>query len=272
MALYSGTPTDRLVALINQANPALPYPITEDNLYFGAARLASTSTDNMSSVVPTTAKLATVYEGYQDFTYKRMNLSTAYDMIPVMSSVGAGTLYGMLDIVNQFLGLNLTQQDVVDTNVAYLSDGSSVNINIQTLPGSLGYTGSMLLQFNRIRPLLTAVIRNVSLNVQTYDNIDPTLGKQDIGMLMWNVDFSPFQSILGVASNGTWKNPAAVKAAMNTMFGFTDWPTANAAKSVQDYATTAYPGANTSFDRVVVFTGVIGSTYIGNALFHYNLT
>jgi hypothetical protein len=271
MALFPGTPTDRLVALINQANPHLPYPASEDNMYFGGARLGTGSTDNMSSVVPVVGQLGSVYEGYRDFTYKRINLSTAYDQIPVMRSVGAGTLYDMLDIVNQFLGLSLTQQDVVDTNVAYLADGSSVNINIQTLPTSRGYTGAMLLQFNRIRPQLTAVIRNVSLNVQTYDSVDPTLGKQDISMVMWNVDFSPFLASLAVNSNGTWKNAAAVKAAMVTQFNYTDWPTA-AVGTVTDYATAKYPGANTNFQRVVVQTKVVGSTYVGTALFHYNPT
>ncbi|BDD79843.1 hypothetical protein [Burkholderia phage FLC9] len=271
MALFSGTPTDRLIALVNQANPHLPYPASKSNLYFGGARLAASSTDNMSSVVPVVGQLGSVYEGYRDFTYKRINLSTAYDQIPVMSSVGASTLYGMLDIVNAFLGLNLTQQDVVDTNVAYLEDGASVNINIQTLPTSRGYTGSMLLQFNRIRPFLTAVIRNVRLNVQTFNNVDPTIGKQDIGMVMWNVDMGPFLASLGVNSNGTWKNAAAVKAAMVQQFNYTDWPTA-AAGTVTDYATAKYPGANTNFQRVVVQTKVVGSTYVGTALFHYNPT
>lgn len=271
MALFTGTPQDRLIALINQANPHLPAPISESNIYLGGARLASNATDGMSSVVPTVGMLGTLYEGYQDFSYKRINLSKAYDQIPVMKSVGAGDLYSMLDIVNQFLGLNLTQQDVVNTDVAYIDSGAAVNINIQTLPTSLGYTGSMLLEFMRIRPLLSDAIFNPSLNVQTYDNVDPTQNKRDIGMQMWNVDFSPFLSSLGVLNNGTWSNPTAVKAAIQTQFGYTDWPTA-AAGTVSTVATAKYPGANTSFDRVAVQTKVVGGTYVGTALFHYNLT
>jgi hypothetical protein len=271
MALLPGTPTDRLIALINQANPSLAYPITKDNLYFGGARLVQGSTDGVSSIVPTTGMLGSMYEGYQDFTYKRINLSTAYDQIPVMYSVGAADLYGMLDIVNAFLGLNLTQQDVVNTEIPYITAGAAVNINIQALPTSRGYTGSMLLEFHRVRPQLEQAVRNVSLNVQTYDNIDPSQGKQDIGMLMWNVDMSPFLSALKVAANGTWSNAAAVKAAMVAQFGFSDWPTASAG-NVTDYATSKYPGANTNFQRVAVQTGVVGSTYTGIALFHYNPT
>jgi len=267
--------SDRLLALINQQNPHLPVPVTKQNLYLGGARLEANATDNMSSVVPTVGVLGSVYTGYQDFHYKRINLSQAYDYNPVMASVGADSLYNMLDIVNQYLGLNLTQQDVVDTNVAYVADGAAVNINVQTKPTSLGYTGAFILEFRRIRPQMTAVIRNVSLNTLTHD-IDPTLGKLDIAMQMWNVDFSPFYSsttgmvnALAVSATGTWTNLAALKAAIQTQFGYTDWPTAAAGK-VKDYATSAYPGANLNFQRVVVQTGVVGGTYAGTALFHYN--
>jgi hypothetical protein len=267
--------SDRLLALINQANPHLPTPVTKSNLYLGGARLDPSASDGKSSIVPTVGVLGTVYHGYQDFKYQRINLTQAYDFIPVMQSVGANTLYNMLDIVNAYLGLNLTQQDVVDTNVAYVDQGAAVNINIQTKPTSLGYTGSMILEFRRIRPLLSAVVRKVSLNVQTYDNIDPTQNKLDIGMQMWNVDMSPFYSTtasanaLAVSASGTWSNLTLLKAAIQKQFGYTDWPTP-AANTVTDYATSKYPGANTNFERVVVQKNVVGGTYVGTALFHYN--
>lgn len=261
--------SDRLLALINQANPQLPTPVTKSNLYLGGARLDPSASDGKSSIVPTVGVLGTVYHGYQDFKYQRINLSQAYDFIPVMQSVGASSLYGMLDIVNAFLGLNLTQQDVVDTNVATVAEGAAVNINIQTLPTSLGYTGSMILEFRRIRPLLSSVVRSTALNVQTYDSIDPTQGKRDIGMQMWNVDMSPFNPQTLVGAGGIWKNAATIKAAIQQQFGYTDWPTATS-QQVIDYATSNYPGANTNFERVVIQKGVVGATYQGIALFHYN--
>jgi hypothetical protein len=259
---------DRLLALINQANPSAPKPIDATDLYLGTARLDTSATDGISSVVPTVGMLGTVYTGYQDFKYKRLNLSTAYDFIPVMQSVGSTSLYNMLDIVNAFLGLNFTQADVVDTSVATVADGAAVNINIQTKPGSLGYVGSMVLEFRRIRPEMTAVLRNPILPVLTHE-IDPSQHKLDVGMLMWNVDMSPYNLLNMVGANGAWKNPALIAFIMNQQFGFTDWPTA-AVKTVADYATTQYPGANTTFQRVAVQTGVVGATYEGTALFHYN--
>lgn len=261
--------TTRLLAIINQANPNLPVPVASNNLYFGNARLTTNATDGATSTVPTVGVLGSVYGGYVDFTYKRLNLSTIYDEIPIMSGVGASTLYGMLGIVNQFLGLNMTENDVVDTDVATLQDGASVNINIQSKPGSLGYTGALVLQYNRVRPPLYSAVRNNELNVQTYDNIDPTLLKRDIGMMMWNVDMSPYGLASLVGSTKAWKNDATIAAIMKQQFNITDWP-ASVAKTLTDYATSQYTGANTAFERVIVQTGIVGSTYIGTALFHYN--
>lgn len=269
MTLFSGTPKDRLVALINAQNPSLPIPITKKNLYFGRARLDPVSTDGVSSIVPTVGVLGTQYSDYADFHYKRINLSTAYDTVPAFYGVGADTLYGMLDDVNRFLGLNMTEQDVADVQIGYTAVGTITNITIQALPGSLAYTGSMVLEFHRQQPQLSQVIRQINLGVQTYDNVDPTKGKLDIGMLMWSVDFSPFLSTLKVLPNNTWKDFAGIQAIVKTEFGFNDWP-APPDQGVADYATVNYPGANTNFQRVAVQTGVVGSTYLGTGLFHYN--
>lgn len=258
----------RLLTLINQANPNLPVPVAENNLYFGNARLQASSTDGVSSIVPTVGVLGSVYSGYEDFTYRRINLSTAYDQIPLMKSVGASTVYDMLDTINQFLGLNLTEQDVVDSPVATVQTGATVNINLQAKPGSLGYTGALILEFNRVRPQLTDVLRDQELDVLAYE-VDPTLVKRDIAMQMWNVDMSPFNLQPLVGAGGIWKNSATIKAVIQEQFGYTDWPTATS-QQVIDYATSKYPGSNTSFQRVIVQTGVVGAGYIGTALFHYN--
>lgn len=265
MSLLPGaSPKDELLSLINANNPSVPVPITDENLYFGNARL---DTDGVTSIVPTVATLGEQYTGYLDFRYQRINLSVVYDQRPVLKSVGDVSLYKMLSIVNQFLGLNLTEQDVVDTNIANVVAGASVNINVQTVPGSLGYTGAFVFQFFRERPDLTAAIRNFQLDILSYP-ADPTQNKLDLDSLMWNIDFSPFTATLAVTNN-YWKNAAGVQQLMADEFDFDDWPLP-VALGVTDYPTSAYPGANTNFQRVTVQKMVVGSTYIGNALFHYN--
>lgn len=265
MALLPAAPQDDLLALINAANPSLPVPVSADNLYFGNARL---DTDGGTAVLPTTAMLGREYRGYVDFRYKRINLSKVYDTRPQLQAVGAKSLHGMLGVVNRFLGLNLTTQDVLDTSVADVGSGEQVNISVQTVPGSYGYEGAMVIQYFRIRPFMNHVVTSAELAVLNH-LVDATIAKKDLDMQMWNVDFSNSVSDLVVANN-YWKSVAAVQQLMNDEFGYSDWP-APAVHGVTDYATKDYPGANTKFQRVAVQKNVAGSTYQGNALFHYNL-
>lgn len=266
MALLPAAPQDDLLALINAANPNLPVVITADNLYFGNPRL---DTDGVTSILPSTAMLGKEYRGYVDFRYKRIDLSKAYDTRPQLHTVGASTLYEMLDVVNQFLGLNLTTRDVVDTNVASVGAGEQVNINVQTQPGSFGYVGAMVIQFFRLRPEMINVVKITSLPVLNH-LVDATVAKKDLDMQMWNVDFSLSTAALKINTSEYWANVSAVQQLMADEFGYTDWP-APQVRGVADYATKDYPGANTKFQRVSVQKNVVGSTYQGNALFHYNL-
>jgi hypothetical protein len=266
MSFLPAAPTDDLLAAINSANPSLPVPVSAKNLYFGNPRLDS---DGVTAILPTTAMLGDVYRGYVDFRYKRINLSKVFDTRPQLHAVGGSTLHAMLDVINRFLGLNFTTQDVVDVDVADVGSGEQVNIQIDAQPNSYGYEGTMVVRFFRIRPYMDHVVPNVELAVLNH-KADPTIAKKDLDMQMWNIDFSNSLSTLKVTSGNYWANVPAVQALMAEEFGYTDWP-APAVKGVTDYATKDYPGANTKFQRVAVQKNVVGSTYQGNALFHYNL-
>lgn len=263
MSLFPATSQEMVLSLINQQN-TLPTPLTEENLYFGAAHL---DTDGVTSILPTTAQLGGEYEGYATFRYTRINLSTAFDVIPQISDVGGPTLYSMLNIVNSRLGLNLTEDDVLDTNISYIGAGSRVNVSVAAAPGSLGYTGSFAFLFLRQYINFPGAIPNTRLNTLNWLS-DPTTEKHDVSMMMYDTDFSLNTASIAVRNN-TWVSQPAVAALMEQQFGITDWP-APQVNGVTDYATSNYPGANTNFQRVVVQTGVVDSTYQGTAMFHYN--
>lgn len=266
MSIFSQTAKDVLLAQANAANN-LPFPVTEKNLYFGQAQ------DNGDGLgkVATVGMLGDVYTGYADLYFKRINLSGFYDDRPILRSPGALNLYAMLGMVNQYLGLNLTEDDVVNTDVADLAPGEQTNINVVAKPTSLGYTGSFVIRYYRIRQQLSAVVKNTELTVLNH-LVDPSNGKRDLDMWMWNVDFSNDVTALKTnAANTTWANFQAVKDLVATQFGFTDWP-APEVDGVSDYATKDYPGSNPNYQRVVVQKNVVGQSYQGNALFHYNLT
>lgn len=262
MAQLPATPKEVVLALIAQQNPNLPAVLDATQLYFGAARTNSDGT----STLPTTAMLGGLWRGYQNFTYKRLNLSQIYDVAPIVSDVGGPTLHSMLDIVNKNLGTNFTTDDVVDTNVAYVNAGEQVNINVVATPGSVGYTGSFFFRFIRLRITFTNAVKTTELAALVYPG-HPTISKHNLSMMMWNHDFSADIASLKLRGN-TWASQSAVATLMQD-FGITDWP-APVVNGVTDYATVNYPGANTNFQRVTVQKTVSGSTYAGDALFHYN--
>lgn len=266
MSLLAASPKEVLLSLMNQQNTSLPVPLTDENLYFGNPHL---DTDGLTSILPTTAMLGEDYEGYANFKYKRIDLGKAFgDLLPALSSTGGPSLYSMLPIINQYFGLNLTEADVLDASVAFITGGSQVNINVVAQPTSLGYTGSFMFRFFRLLTQFQKAVAKTELGVLSYP-ISPSLAKNSIAMMMWNHDFTLDLPTLKVV-NHYWANVPGVQALMQD-FGILDWP-APQVQGVSDYATSDYPGANTNFARVTVQKGVVGSTYTGDALFHYNLT
>lgn len=267
MSLLQGTPKEVVLSLIAQEN-ALPVALTEDNLYFGNPHL---DTDGVTSVLPTTAMLGGEYAGYVSFKYRRINLSQAFDDRPVLADIGAPTLLGMLPAINKTFGLNLTPDDVVDANIAYIDAGEQININVVASNKSLGYTGFFTFKFLRLRITFPAAVPNKDLPILTYPT-DPALAKRSIGMMMWNHDFTEFRQDLAISfgiNGANWIYLNKVKAVMAQEFGLSDWPTP-AVGGVEQYLTKDYPGANTNFQYVIIQKDVVGADYAGDALFHYN--
>lgn len=266
MSLLKGTPKEVVLSLINSQN-TLPVPLTEQNLYFGAARL---DTDGVTSILPVTAMLGEEYAGYANLKYKRINLSQIFDVAPIISDVGGPTVYSMLPAISKALGMPFTQDDVVDSNITPINAGEQTNINMIAKSGSPGYTGQFFFRFIRLRITFTDAVKNTVLQALVYPG-HPTVSKVNLSMMLWDYDFSAdvAAGTLTVNWNNSWANQTAVANLMKQDFGYTDWP-APQVNGVTDYPTSAYPGSNTAFQRVIVQKGVSGSTYAGDALFHYN--
>jgi hypothetical protein len=267
MSLLSATPKQAVLSRINALN-ALPVPLTTDELYLGHPRAAP---DGINTIVPTTAQLGGDYVGYRDLTYKRINLTTLFDERPVIKALGAPTLVQMLPVINKWLGLDLTADDVIDAPLS-LGSGEQVNIQVKAQPNSYGYTGSFIIQYYRTRPYLVWVVRKMTaLDVLVPDTGAQT-GKQSVTMALWNEDFTNYvaDGTLKVnAANTYWANLTQMKALMDE-YGYANWPTP-AINGVTDFATNKVPTANQNYDRVIIQKAVVGDTYAGDAYFHYNL-
>ena len=265
MSLLSGTPKELVLSLIN-SNNELPVPVTGENLYFGKPRMDA---DGLTTILPTVSVLGEQYEGYVDFRYNRIDLSKAYDERPVLRAVGEATIYRMLPVINRALGLTLTEDDVLDADVALVEGGEEVNINVVTKATSLGYRGSFLIRFRRLRPLLNTIVLNKQLD-ELHQPGDPSLQKVCLPMAMYNIDFTADRAVLATTWNQYWFDIAGVQklAAEN---GFPNWPPPEP-NGVTTYVARNHPLANPKFDRVAVQKNVVGPTYAGDAFFHYNLS
>lgn len=262
MTLFALPYRERLLSLINQVN-TVPVPLTEKNLYFGRPKAA---VDGIHTDLPTVAMLGQEYDGYVTFQYKRLNLTTMFgDTIPFFADIGAPTLYGMLPSINKFLGLDLTRSDVVDQFMT-VDVGEEASFTIQATPRSMGYTGSFVFRFFRLRPQLEDIVVHRQLPVLNFD-LDPAIGRGSLQMATWGFDFTNDKATILVRKN-YWANPAAV-ATLMAEYGFNNWPIPHV-NGVEDYSTQNYPLANKAFDRVTIQRAVVVGNFQGDAYFHYN--
>lgn len=264
MFLLPGSSDEAVIALINQANP-LPVSLTPGGLYYGHVKKLA----NGNIEVPTTAMYDNdSYEGYSTFQYRRVNLNVAFQgIVPIVQDLGQTSLHRLLPTINKNLGINLMPRDIIDQPISWLGGNEQANFVFRAQPESLGYEGAFIVQFKRIRPLLSSILeRNAEVLTHPILVAD---GKQSLAMKTWGIDFTDDQAALVVnQGNGKWLDQVKFNAMIAT-HGFTGWPTA-AAKDVALYPTALLPTANQDFDFVAVQKNVVVGDFKGDAYFHYN--
>jgi len=263
MSIFTGSPKDLVLSQINAANnPTIPF--TEENLFFGTPRL---DTDG-SSIVPVAGVLASPYSDYSFVKYRRINLTTVFDSVPVFKAVVAETIHEMLPAISKELGLTFGVDDIVDSDMVSINPGEEVNIELVSTKRSLAYTGKFVVRWMRIRLALAIATKNNSLGELNHLPALPA-DKRSLEMAMYAIDFTPYTADLRLYGSNWWfPDKAKEVAAMN---GFPDWPTAEV-NGVRDSATSAEPLANKAFARVIIQKNVVVGNFKGDAYFHYNLT
>lgn len=263
MFLLPGSSEDALVGLINQQN-SLSVPLEAGDLYYGHVKLNSDG----SITLPTVTMYDNEnYEGYATFNYKRINLSQVFsDQRPVIQDLGQTTLHRLLPIINKRLGINLTERDIQDQNIDWIGGNEKANLVIKATVESLGYEGNFVIQFTRIRPLLSTSIAIKSLAVLSHPNpLDQ--GKLSMQMATWGVNFTDYIQSLTLA-NQTWVNPAKIVSMMADN-GFPGFVAAGATKVVQ-FATKDVPSANQAFTNVIIQPIAESTGFKGVAYIHFN--
>jgi len=263
MLLLPGSSEEALVGLINEQN-ALAVPLEVGGLYYGNVKSLADGSIELPSV---TMYSNEDYEGYARWKYRRINFDKVFGGVrPIIQDLGQTTIHRLLPILNKRLGLNLQPIDIINEPIDWLGGNEQANLVIKASPNSLGYEGTFVIQFIRIRPLLEVAIAEKELDVLSHHNpLD--LGKPSLDMATWGLDFSYYSNILGVAWYG-WTNWPAVQKMFIEM-GFPDIPVFMT-QSVKSYSTKDVPEANQDFTNVCIQTGVDINGYKGDAYIHFN--
>ena len=263
MNLLPGTSEEALLAMVNAANPGLPQPLKPGDLYFGKVKTLSGG----KVQIPAVTMYDSAYEGYAKFEYRRLNLAQAFGSVrPALRDIGYPSLHQLLPVINQRLGINLQPSDVIDTKIDWLGNNEHLNIQVTASADSLGYEGSFVITFTRIRPLLNKVVAATSLDVLKHPS-EPTA--QSLPMFMYSLDFSGNETALALYYGVLWLNPQALKRLMQG-YGFADWPQVQKQGDVKAYLTKNRPEANQDFTNVIIQKAPAIAGWKGDAYFHYN--
>ena len=267
MSLMSGSSEQRLIALINEVN-VLPTPLKEGSLYYGKVH---PKTDGSGKIrLPTVTMFDAEYEGYVTFEYRRIDLSAAWGGLkPTLHALGQPTLHRLLPTLNKLLGLNLTPRDVADVNISWLNGNEQANIQIIAAPNSLGYEGSFIVQFTRVRPLLNDVVKQKALEtLQHPDGNDIT--KRSLALGTWGLDFTEYTPIMIYYWTGWGWGVMPQIRQMFADLGFAGIPDAQGEYPIIGYTTKQRPESNQAFNNVLIWKDVVGPDYQGDAYMHFN--
>jgi hypothetical protein len=266
MFLLPGGSEQALIDAINATNSP-PTPLAPGDLYFG--KITKVNGGEPGEVtLPVVAMYNSKFEGYLRFNYNRIDIGKVYGTIkPQIRRVGYPSLYRLLPIINETLGLDLSENDVVDVSITWLNDNEQINIPIVTKTESPAYEGQFVVEYQRVRPdLATIVFRD--LDVMKHP-ISPSLGKKSLAMFMWSMDFTDFQNQLQLI-NGTWRDIGTVRQVM-AKFGLpNNWPQVPRSPWISVQATKDVPSANKDFTHVIIHRDITFPDFAGDGYIHFN--
>lgn len=218
-------------------------------------------------VIQIAATARTRYIGPSYLSYKRVNLSNAYaDIRPIVTDVGAPSLHKLLPKLNKHLGLTLTEEDILNANIDWLGNNEQVNLLIKAKENAFGYEGQVIVQYNRVRPLLQNVLSERTVDALTHPTDPPGVS---LSLRTWGLDFSAVVDTLSITATGQWADITAVRTLMRSL-GYSTWPQADATSRLSIVPTSQLDGANARFESVIVQTGIDDvDGQAGDAYFHF---
>lgn len=244
MPLYAKPSKELVYDLINASNPTLPIPLTPLNMALSDVKAATVSGNSVVNTSISCVSIAGDYVGRKTLNYRRLNFATMFRgqilqinrYSPTQTSAGvvAFTVYQLLPVINATYGLNLTEDDVNNANIARgntLEDGFyTTTVTLTTKATSLGWIGSIPLKWKGAPQDLASMITVTDLNARLFPggNDFAAAGRRPVmNNLMYGIDWSsllattPYNGYPNGLSNGTQTNAFinAVFDQCNTAYG-----------------------------------------------------
>lgn len=160
-----------LVDLINaENNSAVPYSA----LIVGTPVVNEDSAVAGDTTVRITAKENGPYDGYVVASYNRLDLQELFataDIASLAVSANVQTTRQLVDAVREAYGIALFEEDVVDTPIEYLPDGTAQTVLTAT-EGSYIYRGEIGVAISPVTAELSSVLSVTVLNGLNYPLMD----------------------------------------------------------------------------------------------------
>lgn len=152
MGLYAKSSFDLLCEQVNRDNPELEVPFSRDTVVL----LRGPLTDNLGSSKRNTRAIfngiqGSGVNGKREVFYDRVDLAKLYGPTKIKASAPASalTVKDMLSSLNELLGLELTERDLANPDLALGAGAVIGNFVLTISPKSVSYTGTLNISWTR---------------------------------------------------------------------------------------------------------------------------
>lgn len=267
---------EQLVILLNETFTP-PTIFSDANISFGTPTVAPDGSTGFDTIVIGTGIPGLGYYGTAEIHYTRCPLSNLGSSI-TLNSETAFTLDMLCSMLNSQFATFLDPTDLVPITIPPLTIGNSEQVTLTAADSSLGWEGSVTITLTYAKPYLKSVIGNVELATMT-DALTGSSGFLNGKQFLASIDFTSYRDAIKptLFNSGLWYANWGFAdytslSDVCSAIGIPSFPQPDYRSSVTDYATSAVPDSNQSFDRVVVYNQVLGGKfYPGPIYFHYNL-
>lgn len=264
---------DKILRLVNEQND-LYHVVSYNTVTLGEPVPVPADTvpglSDRNTAVRLTGIRNSGYRGHTDVYYKRNDLDELFEGVNPGFRSRDFTRQTLLDKVNARYGLFLVLADLTEFDVPVFTDSdleTTHTVELVVKSTSYGWLGTVTVEMLYGNPLLESVVSIQLLPILTHpDSVEELDARQSGTVSTYAWDFTAWKDDLQIdPTTGHWLNFARVQE-IGQYAGLTYWYNT----PVVDLPTSAVPGSNPNYERVMVQYHTRGNV-LGPLYFHYDI-